>query len=230
MLINDVKRYLEGVITGLMDKYSTSFTSNEISTPAFTADDEEVHVPTVDSSDNSTKAASTAYVNSVVQSSGGGDMLRSVYDSDEDGIIDVPQGGTGGSTAAQARTNIGAASQDELNTVINTLNNKYPNTEGNIAAHAFFLDKSNLQINVDTINNEYGYIYRVSTSSGGTHPLSIVNSNDYLLIGYSRVINNDPDRVAYGVQIAIGSGDSKIAIRYAGYFPSGNPWNPWVAV
>lgn len=152
MLINDVKRYLEGVLSELMNKYSTSFTSDEINTPAFSADNTEVHVPTVPTNDNSTKAASTEYVNNKVQASGGGDMLKSVYDPNADGIIGIEQGGTGQSTvagarnvlglgnttgalpvanggtgadnAADARINIGAASQAEIADIVNVYGSK----------------------------------------------------------------------------------------------------------
>lgn len=41
---------------------------------------------------------------------GGGDMLRSTYDQNEDGTIDVTAGGTGATSAADARTNLGLGS------------------------------------------------------------------------------------------------------------------------
>lgn len=40
---------------------------------------------------------------------GGGDMLKTVYDPNGDGIIGLGQGGTGGTDAATARTNLGLA-------------------------------------------------------------------------------------------------------------------------
>ena len=113
MLASDVKKYVEGIITGLMNKYSTTFTSNEIKTSVFSANDTEVHVPTVNSNDSSTKAASTAFVKDVVQSSGGGDMLRSVYDPDQNGIIGVEQGGTGKANAQEAVNILADATADK---------------------------------------------------------------------------------------------------------------------
>lgn len=44
--------------------------------------------PTPTGGDNTTKVATTAFVQSAVGAAGGGDMLKSVYDSDDDGIVD----------------------------------------------------------------------------------------------------------------------------------------------
>ncbi|MGD0781192.1 MAG: hypothetical protein ABR954_10525 [Dehalococcoidales bacterium] len=42
-----------------------------------------------------------------ITGSPGGDMLKSVYDPNDDGIIDILQGGTGATGTAEARTNLG---------------------------------------------------------------------------------------------------------------------------
>jgi|GEM_PF-2772819 len=60
---------------------TTMFTS-----PTFTG---TPTAPTPTSGDNSTKIATTAYVQSAMASAGTGDMLKSVYDKDNDGIVDV---------------------------------------------------------------------------------------------------------------------------------------------
>lgn len=58
---------------------------------------------------NTTSSVLKAYTGSawVNYSPTGGDMAKSTYDPDLDGIIAVAQGGTGSSTAAGARTNLG---------------------------------------------------------------------------------------------------------------------------
>jgi len=43
---------------------------------------------------------------------GSGDMLKSTYDPDEDGVIAVPQGGTGATSASGALANLGAVAKD----------------------------------------------------------------------------------------------------------------------
>lgn len=47
--------------------------------------------PTPGGADNSTKIATTAFVQSLVSALGAGDMLKSVYDADNDGIVDVAE-------------------------------------------------------------------------------------------------------------------------------------------
>ena len=84
-------------------------------------------------------------------------------------------------------------------------------------------------IDIDNINNQYGYIYRcISTGSGfsGTYP-SVLGSNGFLLIGFSYIHNN---KLIYGVQIAIAFGVPKIAIRNCGYTPTGGTWSEWSIV
>lgn len=64
--------------------------------------------PTVSDS-NQVLPTGHAIVN-YVSRMGGGDMLRSTYDQNEDGTIDVTAGGTGATSAANARTNLGLGS------------------------------------------------------------------------------------------------------------------------
>lgn len=64
--------------------------------------------PTVSDS-NQVLPTGHAIVN-YVSRMGGGDMLRSTYDQNEDGTIDVTAGGTGANDAAGARTNLGLGS------------------------------------------------------------------------------------------------------------------------
>ena len=83
-------------------------------------------------------------------------------------------------------------------------------------------------INIDRINNGVGYIYRCGTTTGtfnGTSPTGILGGNAFLLIGFSVVF--DSGLVQYGVQLAIGFGSNKIAIRNAPYNVSGGSWGAW---
>lgn len=90
------------------------------------------------------------------------------------------------------------------------------------------------QVNIDKIKNVYGYMMQIyvddASTALGTQPTSIVNSNTYLLLGFSNAdaANN---KLYYGVQIAIGFGASKIAIRNCQYNASGaGTWSTWAAV
>lgn len=86
-------------------------------------------------------------------------------------------------------------------------------------------------INIDRINNSFGYIYRVITGSdfSGTSPISVIGGgNSFLLIGFSQVTANN--LIQYGVQIAFGFGGTKIAIRNRNYVASGGEWEAWTAV
>lgn len=86
-------------------------------------------------------------------------------------------------------------------------------------------------LNIDTINNQNGYIYRIHTSSSGnlgTQPTSIIQSNAYILIGFSAI--NSQQKPVYGVQIAFGFGTNKIAIRNTPYTTGGGSWGAWTAI
>lgn len=90
---------------------------------------------------------------------------------------------------------------------------------------------SALPINIDTINNPNGYIFRVVQSSGlsGTSPLGILGGTAFLLIGFSE-INTDTNLPKYGVQIAIGFRSPIIVIRRAGYDSEGTAWGAWKTI
>lgn len=96
----------------------------------------------------------------------------------------------------------------------------------------YFLNeiRASSNINIDTITNEEGYIYRMITGSGalGTQPTSIIGGNAYILIGFSLMSSQQTPK--YGVQIAFGFGENKIAIRHATYNASGGSWSAWTAV
>lgn len=98
--------------------------------------------------------------------------------------------------------------------------------------HLDTLYGSSKPINIDTIDNNFGYIYRCITGSNfrGASPSSLLgNSNGFLLIGFSAIdaANQLP---FYGVQIAIGFGNAKMAIRYSAYSLSGSAWSSWATV
>lgn len=82
--------------------------------------------PTVSDS-NQVLPTGHAIVN-YVSRMGGGDMLRSTYDQNEDGTIDVTAGGTGATNAAGARTNLGlgTAATKASETTLSSSTSKVP--------------------------------------------------------------------------------------------------------
>lgn len=85
-------------------------------------------------------------------------------------------------------------------------------------------------LNIDTINNDKGYILRCQTNTlQGTLPTSasLIGGNSFLLIGFSNMVNQKP---RFGVQLAIGFGSNKIAIRNAQYTEGGGSWSGWRAI
>ena len=85
-------------------------------------------------------------------------------------------------------------------------------------------------LNIDTINNDKGYILRCQTNTlQGTLPTSasLIGGNSFLLIGFSNIVNQKP---RYGIQIAFGFGSNKIAIRNAPYVEGGGNWTNWRAI
>lgn len=84
-------------------------------------------------------------------------------------------------------------------------------------------------LNIDTINNSNGYIYRIINGGtlSGASPFGVLGGNSALLIGFSAC----PSGVlTYGVQIAIGFATSYIAIRNAPYNTSGSTWSAWTVL
>ena len=111
-----------------------------------------------------------------------------------------------------------SAYQSSLNQLIHT-ERQYGADSGGVAA-----------INIDRINNPNGYIYRVitGTSMSGTSPSSTIGGgNAFLLIGFSQYTNS---KLYYGVQMAIGFGGNKIALRNANYNSNGTSWSAWRAI
>lgn len=110
---------------------------------------------------------------------------------------------------------------------INEVNGKIP--KGLVEKLTLFsvYGYENSSINIDTINNGFGYMMCITNGAGfsGTFP-SGLDCNRALLMGLS-LINHNNNLVIYGVQIAIGFGSSKIAIRNARYSESGSAWGAW---
>lgn len=72
-------------------------------------------------------------------------------------------------------------------------------------------------IDLDSIDMSLGYIMRLfSTTSTVSEPFASMGCNAVLLIGFSAT--------SYGVQMAIGFGSAKIAIRNK---PYGGSWSSW---
>ena len=83
-------------------------------------------------------------------------------------------------------------------------------------------------LNLDTINHTGGYIlYCQTTYLQGTLPTSVIGGNSFLLIGFSNMVNQKP---RFGVQLAIGFGSNKIAIRNTQYTEAGGNWSACRAV
>ncbi len=86
-------------------------------------------------------------------------------------------------------------------------------------------------INIDLIDNTYGYVYRIRddlSNFRGTSPRSVIGGNAFLLIGFSALVNSN---LSYGVQLAIGMQSAKVAIRNAAYSGSGaGTWSAWAQV
>ena len=78
--------------------------------------------------------------------------------------------------------------------------------------------------NIDTINNQYGYMYSVDKSkASGTYPTG--SGSVFLLMGFSAI--NSSDNVVYGVQIALSFTTSTIHIRHFDYTAGGGTWGAW---
>lgn len=81
-------------------------------------------------------------------------------------------------------------------------------------------------MNIDTINGEYGYIYRVrSDVQSGTFPPNAGNAG--LLIGYSLYQDN---KLKYGSQMMLTFGGNGVYKRNAAFNASGGSWSTWTAV
>ena len=85
-------------------------------------------------------------------------------------------------------------------------------------------------LNIDTIQGSNGYMYCIFDGSylTGTKP-TILEGNRWLLFGMSS-INTSNNLPTYGVQVAIGFGNAKIAIRNRNYIAEGGAWSAWTLV
>lgn len=113
-----------------------------------------------------------------------------------------------------------------LNADVALLNNNI----GQVELNSLYGATTAKTLNIDTINNDKGYILRCQTNTlQGTLPTSasLIGGNSFLLIGFSNIVNQKP---RYGIQIAFGFGSNKIAIRNAPYVEGGGNWTNWRAI
>ena len=83
--------------------------------------------------------------------------------------------------------------------------------------------------NIDEINNSNAYFIRCYASDlSGTLPITVLGGNSFILMGFSAITSNS--KVMYGIQLAIGFGSNKIAVRNADYKANGGSWNAWRAI
>lgn len=109
----------------------------------------------------------------------------------------------------------------------NNLNNNITNI-GKVELNTTYGANSAKTLNLDTINHAGGYILHCQTNYlQGTLPTSVIGGNSFLLIGFSNMVNQKP---RFGVQLAIGFGSNKIAIRNAQYTEGGGSWSGWRAI
>lgn len=109
----------------------------------------------------------------------------------------------------------------------NNLNNRIDNI-GKVELNTVYGANNIKTLNIDTIENSIGYILCCQNNYlQGTPPTSVLGGNKFLLIGFSSMINQKP---RFGVQLAIGFGSNKIAIRNAQYTEGGGSWSAWRAV
>lgn len=106
----------------------------------------------------------------------------------------------------------------------NNLNNRIDNI-GKVELNTVYGANNIKTLNIDMIENSIGYILCCQNNYlQGTPPTSVLGGNKFLLIGFSSMINQKP---RFGVQLAIGFGSNKIAIRNAQYTEGGGSWSAW---
>lgn len=106
----------------------------------------------------------------------------------------------------------------------NNLDNRIDNI-GKVELNTVYGANNIKTLNIDTIENSIGYILCCQNNYlQGTPPTSVLGGNKFLLIGFSSMINQKP---RFGVQLAIGFGSNKIAIRNAQYTEGGGSWSAW---
>ena len=80
--------------------------------------------------------------------------------------------------------------------------------------------------NIDKINNSNAYFIRCYVEDvSGTLPITVLGGNSFILMGFSTITSNS--KVMYGIQLAIGFGSNKIAVRNVNYNVDGASWNAW---
>lgn len=109
----------------------------------------------------------------------------------------------------------------------NNLGNRIDNI-GKVELNTVYGANNIKTLNIDMIENNIGYILCCQNNYlQGTLPTSVLGGNKFLLIGFSSLINQKP---RFGVQLAIGFGSNKIAIRNAQYTEGGGSWSAWRAI
>lgn len=141
------------------------------------------------------KVPSEKAVSDAIIASGGGDMMRSIYDPSHTGIIPVASGGTGAATAAAARASLGVLE------VLTDTGEPTTATEG--ALTQFYLDTAEAKLYQCTEVGETAYTWTpvgsVSSLTGETAPAtSTVGEVGQVYI----------DTVASNVYICIAAGAS----------------------
>lgn len=109
----------------------TSFTSGNVLVGNGTSGLTEKAIDTV-VTDSSTNLVTSGAVYNALGSAGTGDMLKSVYDPDDDGIIGVAQGGTGQTTLAEARNAMGLGNSTSQLAVANGGTGKTTHTSNSV--------------------------------------------------------------------------------------------------
>lgn len=109
----------------------TSITSGKVLVGNGTSAPTETGIDTT-VTDSSTNLITSGAVYDAIEQSGHGDMLKSTYDPDEDGVIGVAQGGTGQTTLAEARNAMGLGNSTSQLAVINGGTGNTSNTSNSV--------------------------------------------------------------------------------------------------
>ena len=150
--------------------------------------------PTVSDS-NQVLPTGHAIVN-YVSRMGGGDMLRSTYDQNEDGTIDVTAGGTGATSAADARTNLGlgSAATKASETTLSSSTSKVPTS----SAVKTVTDGLGTRVTAAETN--------ISNITSGYMAKSVYDTNNNGVVDTSENVrlNGRTDSIRFGIDSATG--------------------------